>query len=134
MRYSNIIGLISALVLIWACTQKWVYINSPEYYLSGFESTLKQNNFGRPGKLHLYLSIIASILFIIPKIWAKRTNFVFTALNVAWGVRNFFAIGLTCRAGICPNRELGIYLVFICSIIMFVMALLPKLAVTPTKK
>jgi hypothetical protein len=134
MKYSNWVGLVAILLTCWACTQKWVFVNSPEFYLTGFKSTVQNNPFGSPGKLHLIFGAIAGLLFIIPKVWAKRTNFVFTALNLAWGIRNFFAIGLTCRAGTCPTIQPGLYVIFICSIIIFIMSLLPKLDVKPTKE
>ncbi len=129
MKYSNIIGLLSCLVVIWACTQKWVYIDDPMYYMGGLTSTVKNNEFGSPGKLHIFLVSIITILFIIPKIWAKRTSFVFNALNVAFAIRNFFAIGMTCRAGECPTILPALYIIFIGSIVIFIMSLLPKIEV-----
>jgi hypothetical protein len=133
MKYSNKIGLLSALLLIWACTQKWVTIETAEKYLTGFNSTTDNNIFGRPGKLHWALCFIAAAFFAIPKVWAKRTNLFITALNLAFGIRNFFAIGMTCRGGVCPTKETGIYIIFICSILMFIMSLLPKLEIKENK-
>jgi hypothetical protein len=131
MKYSNIIGLLGALLVIWACTQKWVYIETPDKYLSGLHSTVDNNLFGKPGKLHIFLLAISIVLFLIPRIWAKRINFLTTALNLAWSIRNFFAIGMTCRIGTCPSKEFGIYLMFFGSILVFIMALVPKLALKP---
>jgi hypothetical protein len=129
MKYSNIIGALLGAILIWACTQKWVYIDSPEKYISGFKSTVDNNLFGRPGMLHVYLTGIAIVLFLIPKLWAKRLNFLFTALNFAWALRNFYAIGVLCRMGTCPEKQLGLYLIIICSLGIFIMSLLPKLEI-----
>jgi hypothetical protein len=120
------------LLVIWACTQKWVYIETPDKYLTGLKSTVENNLFGRPGLLHINLAILSFLFFLIPKLWAKRLNFVTTALALAWGIRNFFAIGMTCRVGICPTKEIGIYIVFIGSILIFIMSLLPKLEVPNT--
>jgi hypothetical protein len=125
--------LASICFLFFACSQKWLYINNPETYLTGFESTVTNNPFGKPGKLHVALGVLSAILFLTPRVWAKRTNLVFTALNLAWAMRNFFAIGLSCRGGICPTPTWAIYAVFISSILIFIMSLLPKLAV-PVKK
>jgi hypothetical protein len=133
MKYSNIIGIVAALFLMYACTEKWIYIEQPEFYLTGFKSTTVDNIFGRPGILHIAFCLIAIVLFIIPKVWAKRTNFVFTALNLAWGIKNFSAIGFTCRGGICPTALWPMYVILICSITIFVMSLLPKLEVKQTK-
>ncbi len=129
MKYSNIIGVLFSAILIWACTQKWVYIDSPEKYISGFKSTVENNLFGRPGMLHVFLTSITILLFIIPKLWAKRLNFLFTALNFAWALRNFYAIGVLCRMGTCPEKQLGLYLVLACSVILLIMSLIPKLEI-----
>ncbi len=118
------------LLVIWACTQKWVYIETPDKYLGGLTSTVDNNLFGRPGLLHINLAILSILFFLIPKLWAKRFNFVITALNIAWAIRNFFAIGMTCRVGICPIKEMPIYVIFFGSFIIFIMALLPKLEIT----
>jgi hypothetical protein len=134
MKYSNIIGSLAALLVFWACTQKWVYIETPDKYLTGLKSTVDNNLFGRPGILHITLLSMAILFFMIPRIWAKRINFLITALNLAWAIRNFFAIGMTCRVGTCPHREAGIYLMFIGSIVVFAMALLPKLPISQNKE
>jgi hypothetical protein len=127
MKYSNIIGIILCGLLVYVCTLHWLYIETPDKFFSGFDSNVVENQFRKPGKLHLYFCIIASILFAIPKIWAKRTNFVFTALNLAWAIRNFFGIGLSCRGGLCPTLLPAFYILFISSILIFIMSLLPKL-------
>jgi hypothetical protein len=129
MKYSNYIGIIACLLLMYACTLHWIYIGTPEHFLTGFTNNVDNNPFGKPGKLHVFFSGIALLFFAIPKVWAKRTAPIITALNLAFGIRNFFAIGMTCRAGVCPHKELGIYLIFICSIIIFLMSLLPKMQV-----
>ena len=104
-----------------------MYVDDPIYYMGGLTSTVKNNEFGSPGKLHIFLISIIIVLLIIPKIWAKRTNFVFNGLNVAFAIRNFFAIGMTCRAGDCPTIYPTLYIIFIGSIVIFIMSLLPKI-------
>lgn len=127
MKYSQLIGIALCASLVYCCTLPLVYIDTPDQYLAGFTSTVKNNPFGKPGKLHLAFCVLSVALFAIPKVWAKRTNFTITGLNLAWAMRNFFAVGLSCRGGICPTATWAIYALFISSILIFVMSLLPKL-------
>ncbi|MBX3253463.1 MAG: hypothetical protein KF862_04915 [Chitinophagaceae bacterium] len=85
-------------------------------------------NFGKPGKLHLIFCCITSLLFIIPRIWAKRINWVFCALGLAWAVRNFLLYA-RCEMATCPEREAGLYFVLSGSIIMLAAALFPDIKV-----
>ncbi|MBX2920929.1 MAG: hypothetical protein KF746_01960 [Chitinophagaceae bacterium] len=85
-------------------------------------------NFGKPGKLHLIFCSIAAVLFIIPRVWAKRINWVFCALGLAWAVRNFLLYA-RCEMGICPERAIGLYLVLFASIVMLAAALFPDMKV-----
>jgi hypothetical protein len=129
MKYSQTIGVVAGIILIYLCFQKWVYIESPDKYLTGFKSTTAQNPFRSAGKLHVLFGGLSILFFAIPKLWAKRTNFLFVALNLAWAARNLFAIGLTCRLGVCPTALWPLYGLFSMALVMFIMSLLPKLKV-----
>jgi hypothetical protein len=127
MKYSNWIGVAAAALLLYACTLVWITaggktgpIEIGGFYNKGFDE------FGRPGMMHLYLTIPAILLFLIPKLWAKRTNVFVTALNMSWGLRNLYLVGMTCPRGICPNKQLGLWLMLASCVIMFIMSLFPK--------
>jgi membrane protease YdiL (CAAX protease family) len=130
MRYSQLIGAIAAIVLIVACFMPWSYIASNGIEVTGLKAV--GTNFGKPGMFNLILTSVALIFFILPKIWAKRTNVFIGALNLAWSIRNFFVV-TACSMGECPEKKAGLYLVLVCSIIIQVMTFLPKMSVAKPK-
>ncbi|PZP49952.1 MAG: hypothetical protein DI598_06725 [Pseudopedobacter saltans] len=68
--------------------------------------------------------MLSIVLFLIPKIGAKRVNLFVTAINFAWGIRNF-TIYSTCSGGICPARKIGLFISLILVFGVFVMSMLP---------
>jgi len=124
MKYSNYIGILAAIVLIIACFLPWAYYPDIDKTFTGFFS--EQNRYGKPGKLLVFFSIVAITLFIVPKVWAKRLNMVVTALALAFCVR-CFTLFSTCHRGICPEKQIGIYLIFITSVIMIIASVLPDM-------
>jgi hypothetical protein len=124
MRWSKWMGLAAGLVLIAACFMLWASLPARNITISGVNTD--GTSFGKPGYFHLLLGGIFLILHFIPKIWAKRTNLIVTALNLAWAVRNYFIITV-CRQGECPEKHTGIYLVLIMSALLLVAALFPDI-------
>jgi hypothetical protein len=124
MRWMKWTGIIAAIILIMACFLPWVVIPSINSTITGIDAM--GTNFGKPGYFH-FITIFFFIVFsLVQKIWAKRFNFLVTALNMAWAIRNFYLITM-CRAGECPEKKAGIYLILILSVIMLASALLPDL-------
>jgi hypothetical protein len=126
MKYSQIIGIVASVILISLCFTTWVYIPSLQLNLTGFKTS--GTNWGKPGLMHIYLSGINILLFLIPKIWAKRTNVFFAGINLAWAVRNFIVIS-SCFMGECPEKQISIYLLIVFAFIILIMSLLPKIKV-----
>jgi len=124
MRYMKWIGLISFILLVVSCFIPWVIILSQNIIVSGFESA--GTNFGKPGYIHLFLGFIFLVFNFIPKLWAKRWNLVIVALNIAWAIRNFIIISM-CRDGECPEKQTGLYLLILASVIMLIAALFPEI-------
>jgi hypothetical protein len=85
-------------------------------------------DFGKPGILHIAFSLTAFVLFLIPKLWSKRTNIFMCAFNLAWAVKNFMLYSM-CSAGDCQEKKAGIYILLISSVLMIIMAMLPKIDV-----
>lgn len=83
-------------------------------------------NFGKPALMNLFMSGIAAILFLVPSLMAKRANLFFCAFNIAWGFRNFIIVS-TCRAGECPEKQVGFYVYFLASVLMMLAAFLPDI-------
>jgi len=108
------IGIAIACVLIAACFMPWVTIESKQITVTGFETI--GTNYGKPGLVHLVVSSLYIFLLLLNRIWSKRTAFFIGAINVAWSIRNFLLIS-ACYAGECPEKEISLYLLVICSIL-----------------
>jgi hypothetical protein len=124
MRYMKWIGLLAVILLIGSCFLPWVIIHSKNIVVSGVDAA--GTNFGKPGYAHFVLSFFFIIFHFIPKIWAKRSNLLIVALNIAWAVRNYFIISM-CREGECPEKQTGLWLVMIASALMLFAALFPDM-------
>jgi len=124
MRWMKWIGFTAAVVLLVSCFTTWASLPARNISISGVDAT--GTSFGKPGYFHLVLGSLFIFLHFIPRIWAKRTNLAVTALNLAWAVRNFYLI-TTCRAGECPEKHTGIYLVMATSVILLIAALFPDM-------
>jgi hypothetical protein len=62
----------------------------------------------------------------MPKVWAKRSNWLVATLTVAYTVKTYVAF-TACYSGICPVKQIGIYLLLLSVTIIFVAAILPDL-------
>ncbi len=123
MKYSNQIGALSSLLVILSCFLTWVIIPVSEIPVTGFQT--EGTGFGKPGIVNVFMSTISLVLFLIPRIWAKRANLFFAAFNLAWAFRNFILVS-TCHGGDCPTRKAGLILLMAASLLQMVMAALPR--------
>jgi hypothetical protein len=117
-------GIAAAILLIIACCMTWVIIPSKNIVVTGINTA--GTNFGKPGYLHFITTVFFLLFSLIPRLWAKRSNFLVTAVNMAWAVRNYFIITM-CRGGECPEKQLAIYAILILSFLMLLSSLLPDL-------
>lgn len=127
MKYSQRIGIAATVALMAVCFLPWSFIASQQTTISGFFSK-GVNSFGKPGLMNFSLAVIMLVLFAVPAIWAKRLNVFIAALNLAWAARNYIIIS-SCMMGECPEKKIGIFLLIVLSIVIQVMALLPKINV-----
>lgn len=132
MKYSKWIGLLSVTTVVVACYLPWVYVPSAQLQIGGMHASGAQN-FGRPGLVNMVCSVGAAILFMLPQIWAKRTNIFFCGFNIAWAIRNYLLLS-RCYLGDCPIRKAGLYLLLIASAIMLLMAFMPDVEIKEEKK
>ena len=130
MRYMKWIGLFAVILLIVSCFLPWVNITSKSIVVSGVDST--GTNFGKPGYTHFVLSFFFIIFHFIAKLWAKRVNLLIVALNIAWAIRNYFIISM-CREGECPEKQIGLWLVMLASVLMLIAALFPDIQLKEEK-
>jgi len=122
MKYSKWFGLTGVLLVIIAAFQPWIIIASKNIIVTGLQTT--GTNFGKPALLNVISAVIAAIFFMVPFVMAKRMNIFFCSFNLAWSFRNFVVLS-TCRAGECPEKRFGLYLLLIASLLMIIAALLP---------
>jgi hypothetical protein len=126
MKYSQWFGILAALLLVAACFMPWAYFPDLGKNFTGFFS--EQNRYGRPGKLLSSFSVVMIILFLIPRVWAKRTNMIVAAITVAFVIRSYI-LYTGCYGGICPEKRPGIFLLLLASVAVVVAALIPDLPV-----
>lgn len=130
MKYSQWIGVAAALLLVAACFMPWAYYPDLNKEFTGFFSEL--NRYGKPGKILIFFAVIQIVLFLIPKIWAKRANIFVAAMCVAFAIKSFILYA-ACYRGICPERRMGLWLVLIASVIGVIATWLPDLPVKQEK-
>jgi hypothetical protein len=97
---------------------------SEQITISGFDT--KGTRFGKPGLFLNFFTIIAIVLFLIPAIWAKRTNIFIGAIVFTWSLRNYILVS-TCLMGECPVKQPALYALVVASGVVMLMTLLPKL-------
>jgi hypothetical protein len=131
MKYSTWIGILAALVLVVACFMPWAYYPDINKNFTGFFS--EANAYGKPGKALIFFAVVVSILFVIPKIWAKRVNVFFCAATIAYCVK-CFVLFTTCYNGICPEKKTGVFLILLASATMLLASLLPDLKLKGSQK
>ena len=132
MKYSKWIGLLSVITVIIVCYTPWVYVPSVKLDISGMYATGK-NNFGKPGLMNILCSVGAGMFFLLPQIWAKRTNIFFCGFNIAWAIRNYILLS-RCYSGECPLKKAGLYILVTASAIMLIMSLMPDVEIKEDKK
>ena len=125
MKYSQWIGIIAALALCAASFYNWTYHPDLKTYFTGFYS--EQNMYGKPGKLIVGLSVIAIIMFLLKKVWAKRVNWIICALLGAYSLKTYILF-TSCYRGICPEKQPAIYVILIAPAVMLLMTFLPELS------
>lgn len=131
MRWMKWIGFLAAVTLVAACFIEWAFVSSKSITITGVNTT--GTSFGKPGYLHFLFSFFFLLFNFTPRVWAKRFNLLVTALNLAWAIRNYFLI-TACRAGECPERHAGIYLILLASAVMIIAALFPDIKIDPEKR
>jgi hypothetical protein len=126
LKYASVTGIFAALFLIIFCFLPWAYYPDLHQNFTGFYS--EQNQYGKPGKTFIVLSVICIGFFLTPKIWAKRANQITAVLIFAYALKNYFLYA-ACYLGICPQIRLGLIGVLLFSMTMLICSLLSKLKV-----
>ena len=130
MKHSQWIGIAAAVILVVACFLPWTFHPDLNKSFTGFFS--ENNNYGKPGKVFIVLAVVASVFFLVPRIWAKRWNLLIGALTVAYAIKSFIVFS-GCYNGICPSKLAGLWIMLGASILMMAMILVPDLKVEEKK-
>ncbi len=123
MKYSHYFGVGAAVLMVVSCFLKWTWHPDIQQYFTGFYS--HENIYGKPGKALIFFAIVASVFYLVPKLWAKRWNLLVCALNLGYAIKTFILFS-SCYRGICPDKHFGIWLMLISSFAMMLAAVLPK--------
>lgn len=115
MQIIKWLGVAAAIALIVACYLPWIIVESKDLVVSGVETT--GTNFGKPGYFHMFFAGMYLLFVLINRVWSKRVNIFISAFNIAWALRNF-AIISACSGGECPEKQAGLYVVLIGSLVM----------------
>jgi hypothetical protein len=126
MKYSQWIGIAAALLLVGASFMPWAYFPDLGKEFTGFFSEM--NRYGRPGKVLMLFSAVMIVLYLTPKVWAKRTNIVVAAITIAFAIKCYILF-TACYRGICPEKRIGIFLIPLAAGIAMLASLLPDLPV-----
>lgn len=124
MKYSQSIGLVLVLAFGVAAYLPWIYIPSIHVYVKGMDAG--NTLFGKPALFNILCCALSLLFFAIPRLWAKRANLFVATMNLAWALKNLVILSV-CRQGECPERQPGLYLMFIFAAGILLMAFLPKL-------
>lgn len=130
MRYMKWAGLAAALTLIIACFIPWVIIPWQNFTVTGIDAGEKLRS---PANFHFLFTFFFLLFTFINRIWAKQWNLFIAAINLAWGIRNFFLI-TACQDGNCPEKKIGIYLVLFSTLIMLISTFFPDLTLNKKGK
>lgn len=126
MKYSQTIGILLCIALLYCTTQPLVIIESQHLVITGWKAL--GTNFGQPGKFFAYFGGLSLVLFALPFIWAKRFNMALAAMLIAWSFRNFMVLS-ACQMGECPEKQWPLYACIIISFGILIMTFLPKIKI-----
>ncbi|MDP4151602.1 MAG: hypothetical protein Q8927_16260 [Bacteroidota bacterium] len=124
MKYSQWVGVAAALLLVAACFLPWAWYPDLNRHFTGFHS--ESNVYGRPGKVLTFFAVVAIVLYLIPRIWAKRSNMLVAAFALAFAIRCYYVF-TACYRGVCPEKQAGIFLIIAAASVMLLATFLPRL-------
>jgi len=126
MKFYKVWATLACVLLIASCFMPWTFYPDLNTAFTGFFS--KNNLYGKPGKVFIFFAVISLIFVYIDRVWAKRFNVLFAALNLAYFIKTYL-LYTKCYSGICPEKLYGIYLLLAATLLLLLTALLPDLKV-----
>lgn len=126
MKFYKFWAILACVGLVVSCFLPWTYYPDLDKVFTGFFS--EQNIYGRPGKVFIFFAVISFVFVMINRVWSKRFNVLFAALNLAYLIKTVI-LYTNCYSGICPTKLYGIYILIASAILLMVTALLPDLKI-----
>ena len=102
MKYSKWIGLFICIALIAVCFIPWTYHADVQKNFTGFFS--QNNAYGKPGKFIIFLTLLSSLLILLPKLWAKRAHIFVAGILVAYSIKTYI-LYTSCYNAYCPEKK-----------------------------
>ncbi|RAJ79322.1 hypothetical protein CLV59_106383 [Chitinophaga dinghuensis] len=110
MSITRIIGIIASAVIIICAFLPWSEINDvhlKHLIFTGVNTV--GSSYGEPGKLNIFLSVVALAMFALRKKWTLRVNLFVCGFLLAWTFRNMMIFS-RCEIGICPQTHIALYI------------------------
>lgn len=126
MKYYKPVGVIACVILIISCFLPWAFYPDLHKSFTGFFS--EKNLYGKPGKVFIFFAVVSLFLILVDKIWAKRALIFFAALNIGYLLKTY-VIYTSCYGGLCPQKEYGLYLLILSSVLLIAVSFFPDLKV-----
>lgn len=126
MKYSKWIGLVVYIGLICICFIPWTYHADLGKYFTGFFS--EKNIYGKPGKFFIIFSVICVLMMFVEKVWAKFIHIFFAGVTLAYALKTYHLYTSSYNA-YSPEKQPGIYLLLILSILSFAISLFPDMKI-----
>src|ERR1700759_2463421 len=123
MKYSQQLGIFASILLLCSGFLHWAWYPDLQKYFTGFFS--ENNMYGKPGKVFFFFAIPAILLFLTPRIWAKRVNIFLCAISMAYAIKSFILFS-NCYRGICPEKQIGLWLMLISALLMLIFTFFPN--------
>lgn len=122
MKFSQPLGVVATIILMVSGFFHWAWYPDLQKYFTGFFS--ENNIYGKPGKVFIFLGILAVIFFLIPRIWAKRWNIFICAVVLAYAIKTFILFS-NCYLGNCPVKQPALWTMLGASLLMTLFSLFP---------
>ena len=123
MKHSKIIGLVIYAGLMAVCFMPWTYHADVQKMFDGFYSF--NNTYGKPGKFFIIFSVICILCMWLNKVWAKFVHLFVAGIIVAYALKTYHLFTSSYN-GYTPQKQWGIYLLVLFSILSFVIAMVPE--------
>jgi hypothetical protein len=126
MKYSKWIGLGIYIGLIVVCFIPWTYHADLGKHFTGFLS--EKNIYGKPGKFFIIFSVICVLMMFVERVWAKFIHIFFAGVILAYALKTYHLYTSSYNA-YSPEKQPGIYLLLLFSILSFAISLFPDMKI-----